>query len=436
MNRLTIYFVIALSLVIGSGLKSENIIEKALLLEDARKLIEILEASHPDPYLKMGGKIAFHQRFHKIMESIPAKGMTKKEFYRLVNPFISSIGDSHTLLWVPYVDDKWSPGGVPLEFLVVEQSLYVSGVVDENHKYLIGARLSSVEDIHLSELIKRQNAIRASENVYGTLSFLGHTTLWYGPRLSDLIPEWQDKTQIKIQLELYDNNVKELHLQVPDLIADPIIRAETSIKIPSIEKCDFVYDFLDNERQIAYLRIADMSSYRENFESRGVNENLYSVKSIYYRYNGSQGPNNSDSLLAGLPSATETFRNLVVDMKKAQSKTLIVDLRGNGGGNSVMAKILLYFLFGKESMQASGGESSEIIKYSDLYFEKFRHANLERINQDRVFPLTDRDYDLKYDYTIDPGKRDKYDVPEIYRSWFATMPTFYKEYISEKYSGY
>jgi hypothetical protein len=436
MNRLTIYFIVALSLIGGSQLKSENIIDRILLQEDARQLVEILETSHPDPYLKMGGKISFHQKFHKIMESIPTEGMTKQEFYRLLNPFVTSIGDAHTLLWVPYIDDKWAPGGVPLEFHVIEQSLYVSGVVDESLIYLIGARLSSVENIHLPELIKRQNAIRASENIYGTLSLLGHTTLWYGPRLSDLIPEWKDETQIKIGFELSDGSLKELLLPIPDLITDPIIRAETSIKIPSIEKCDFVYDFIDNEKQTAYLRIADMSSYRENFENRGISENLFAVKSIYFRYNGVQGPNNTDSLLAGLPSVTETFRNLVVAMKKAQSNTLIVDLRGNGGGNSVMAKILLYFLFGKESMLASGGESSEIIKYSKFYFEKFRNADLEKINQNHVFPLNELDYDLKYDYTIDPGKRNKYDVSEMYRSWFATMPTFYNEYISEEFSGY
>jgi hypothetical protein len=44
------------------------------LIEDARQLAAILEATHPDPYTNGGGRSAFHRR---LLNGIPPEGMTK-----------------------------------------------------------------------------------------------------------------------------------------------------------------------------------------------------------------------------------------------------------------------------------------------------------------------------------------------------------------------
>ncbi|HEX7494396.1 MAG TPA: hypothetical protein VF346_09255, partial [Bacteroidales bacterium] len=41
-------------------------ISKDSLIQDIRQLSDILEKSHPDPYSRGGGKIAFHERLHKL----------------------------------------------------------------------------------------------------------------------------------------------------------------------------------------------------------------------------------------------------------------------------------------------------------------------------------------------------------------------------------
>ena len=49
-------------------------------------------------------------------------------------------------------------------------------------------------------------------------------------------------------------------------------------------------------------------------------------------------------------SGMETFRDLVTEMREAGTRTLLVDVRQNSGGNSFMSNILVYFLYGRETL--------------------------------------------------------------------------------------
>ncbi|MGD2148931.1 MAG: hypothetical protein PVH41_19720 [Anaerolineae bacterium] len=131
------------------------------LIEDARQLAEIIENAHPDPYIRGGGRIAFHRRLQRLLEAIPPEGMTRDEFVRLLRPFIGAVGDAHTDIHDDYPVDVGSAGGVPLRLDIVEQSLYVAGVPQGMDRNLIGATLVSVEGVPLAELVQRQERLRA-----------------------------------------------------------------------------------------------------------------------------------------------------------------------------------------------------------------------------------------------------------------------------------
>jgi hypothetical protein len=93
-----------------------------------------------------------------------------------------------------------------------------------------------------------------------------------------------------------------------------------------------------------------MSTYKESFEawdSYGFPWTEDRAKEVFKRYQGKNPPEDKEALFAGLPSVTETFRSLVKDMKEAGTETLLIDLRRNHGGNSLMSQILVYFLYGK-----------------------------------------------------------------------------------------
>ena len=65
-------------------------VDRCSLIEDIRQLSGILESSHPDPYIRGGGKIAYHRRLQELILSIPEEGMTIKAFQNrlLVKPIL------------------------------------------------------------------------------------------------------------------------------------------------------------------------------------------------------------------------------------------------------------------------------------------------------------------------------------------------------------
>ena len=257
-----------------------------LLIEDIRQLAEILESSHPDPYLKGGGKIAFHRRLHELMCSIPQDGMTKDAFQTQLLPFVASIGDGHTRLHVTYPKNEHQPGGIPLYFGIIEHSLYVSGVVDEQQRHLIGSTLDSVENIAFAELCERVTSLRGTDNEYGALTLLeGKNYLWYAAQLAALIPEWKQE-EITVELKSPLGNRHTMTFQVPIDIKSSLPRAESAIDTPSTDACEFAYSFIDTDRTIALLRVDGMGGFRENFELVGLDTpfQLNGARYFYQRY--------------------------------------------------------------------------------------------------------------------------------------------------------
>jgi len=417
---------------------SQNISQNSLV-QDVRQLAKILEKSHPDPYIKGGGKIAYHKRLHKLMLSIPGDGMTKEEFQKLLLPFVASVGDGHTRIHVDYRKNEKRPGGIPLYFRIVEKSLFVSGVIDENHKNLIGSLLLSVEDISFKELYERVTRLRGTDNEYGALALLeAENYLWYESQFAELIPEWT-KDNITVELKLPSGEIEKITFNVPVFIDKPLYKVESGIEIPPTDKSEFTYDFVDENRKIAILKVDGMGGFRENFELVGLESQfqLDGAKYFYRRYNEKAPPNDKSELLEGIPSATEVFKSLVIEMKDSKSEALIIDLRGNGGGNSTLGHFLIYFLYGKDRLvnYFSIPSAPDVVKYSELYFEQNNEIKLEDVNKDRIVKLNVNDYWFEelYNNETEADTSPKYrELDELYQN----IPTFYCEYKSNQNSEY
>jgi CubicO group peptidase (beta-lactamase class C family) len=389
------------------------------LIEDARQLTKAIESAHPDPYTKGGGKIAFHRRLHHLLNAIPEGGMTREEFVRLLRPFIAAVGDAHTELWSDYSVNDDTPGGVPLRFGIVEESLYVAGIPDEENRDLIGATLVSVEGVPLAELCARQRRLQGTENQYHALYLLANLSLWYRPCMEDLLPEWQDSSRVSVELQLSSGEIREVVFDLPRDM-DVIVTSKSRVDLPSTDDSGFLYEFLDAERKTAYLRIDHMSHYREATEME----------------TGGPAPR--------LRSATEAFRSMVMEMERARTDALIIDLRDNRGGHSVMGDILTYFLHGKETLQdimvhADSIGGGMIRKYSDLFWEQTQSwTSLEQVNEGRALPLRVDDYDFagySGDVEWTPARKAEA-IAYSERAWLARSPTFWEEYQSGAYSAY
>jgi len=433
-------FIILLALCGFTSITYSQNISKDSLIQDIRQLSKILETSHPDPYIKGGGKIAYQMRFHKLMTSIPDSGMTKSEFQKLLIPFVAAVGDGHTRIHVSYEKDEKQPGGIPLLFKISEKSLYVAGVTNPKDEYLLGSLLLSIENIPFKEIYARVTNLRGVDNEYGGLTLLeGKNYLWYKEQLHHLIPEWYNKNSIDVKLRLPGGEEKKITLNTTLQTDGQLITPATNINLPSLQKCDFNYCFLNNYPKAAILKINGMRGYRENFELVGL-ENEYQLsgaKSYYQRFNDRIAPENKTEIIQGLPSATETFKALVSEMKKTGAEILIIDLRENGGGNSVLGQILIYCLFGKDALIKTLSDKTgyEIKKFSKLYFEQNQNETLKNINEKNPVVLKDDDYWFEELYENEVEKNPAAVYSE-FDDFYKKMPSFYAEYKTNTYSKY
>ena len=397
------------------------------LIEDVRELVRVIEQTHPDPFVRCGGRIAYYRVFQEVIASIPEAGATLDEFVHIVRPLIGVVGDGHTGICYDYPVNVSRPGGVPLSLGVIEESLYVSGVRHGDDPDLIGARLLSVEGVPLAELCLRQRRVMGAENRYHVLRLLAGKWLYYKPFLRDILPEWEDERSLRVALELPTGEIREVEYASPTYMTR-MEEPSSCVDPPQTGASGFVWTFWDADRTTAYLRVDHMSYYREAYE--------------IWRAAGSRDV--SDEELAAIPSATESFRELVIEMRAAGTETLIVDLRQNEGGHSLMADILLNFLYPREVFLAAqthhvAAGGGTIRRYSEQYFAGLPNESIEDFAGAGAVPLAVGEYDFSAEFT-DPAKRacllGQEGTPAFLSDWYRLAPTFYAEYLSEEYAGY
>lgn len=417
-----------------------NLFSKQQLIEDSRQLLSYLESIHPDPYLYSGGKVAFHRRFQDVLQRIPQEGMAKDDYARLLRPFIAAIADAHTALLISYVLDRQAPGGMPLSFASIEKSIYVDGVPSNADKALLGAKLLSVEGVSFAEMLERLPGLSGIENDSHGLMFLS-AYLGSKPHLKELLPEWQDPTDIRVQLELADGRKQDRSFVLRDKSAPPLVRVESKLEVPSMEKTQFAYRFLSPDKKTALLKIDGLGAYREMWESEGRSRDITKeVAAVHKQILKREAPTDPPAALAAIPSAVEMFRRLFTEMKEAGTEALIVDLSRNPGGNSLMADILTYFLYGTQKLARIVTEERSVKKYSPYFFEAFPGRSLDAVNRQNAqvqsYPLTENDYDFAEDRFKELFLAGKIDVATGMALKYADTPTFLAELQSGAYAGY
>jgi hypothetical protein len=420
---------LALIFVTGVSHGQESRLKRELLIEDVRQLADIIESSHPDPYTHGGGRIAFHRRLHEVLRSIPQDGMTRDEFIKLLRPFVAAIGDQHTSIYTEYETDDAAPGGLPFVFEPIEKSLYVLVPFSSSDNEYIGARLVSVEGVSLDSLVQRFSRVEGVENEYFTLREYGRGNLLFRPYLQELLPEWSDFTSITFELQRPSGEIEEMTRRLPVPLTG-LSLPKSRIDLPGTDDSGFRCDFLDvpgYEHELAYLRVDHMQGYREAKEMAVA----VGAESL------------TDDELARIPSATESFRSFVAEMKRKNTQAFVIDIRKNGGGNWMMAPILVYFLYGKDvlteipkQIARSGGGSGT--RYSELYFASHPKVTLETINEGRDIPLVLGDIDFSRvfeDAKEDARNSTPTENPERVKT-YRQASTFYTEYETGVYSGY
>ena len=227
---------------------------------------------------------------------------------------------------------------------------------------------------------------------------------------------------------------------------------KSTLAIPSVKKCDFVYDWIGSNNNVCYLRIEKQDEFRE-YAEQAVNGlksiqnqdvlKAYRQQYLIYahqwhaRFHGVPGPDSLEQIISALPSFTEFMSEVAKKLKENQTENLIVELSNNNGGVSLLSDILVYFLFGKQKLGYLHTDSYNVTFLSPMAINTASSLNPEELNKirgiDQQFPLQPGDYDF---YTFDNWEAKSSKSQNLSDSYFESTPTFHAEYVSGKFSGY
>ncbi len=335
-------------------------------LSDLIQLVKLVTETHPDPFLHKGSRIDFFRSVSGILDQAP--GMVDKEtFHILAMKILALVGDGHTSM-DPLQE---SSEKIWLKLEPVGGSLIVLGVYLVEQEKLIGSALKAINGIPMEIIGERIKTIRSANgennNLMHIMEFLNHKHL-LGYILNQSM---KDNGSVFLHLQ-NQGGESEVEFQFSEKQPGELI-IRNGIELPQSETSDLSWAIL--EGNTGYLRIDSMRKYRENFESQlnyGASEKF--LRELMER-SGIPTSGTMEETIGKIPSASQIITEFLAKMEEIRGKYIIVDLRDNTGGNSYLAYILLYFLFGKRILTVD--EGFDVERFSELYAEQFETGNFD-----------------------------------------------------------
>lgn len=379
------------------------------LVADFNTLVTYLEQTHPDPYSGFGGRAFFYITADALRERLASGQYSTAEFAALANGFMAHIQDGHTTLSLPgnQKDVSGRRLKAPLTFKCIPDGLIFSRLPDKYAPQL-GSRLVAINGIGLDSLLTLVARLTPCENKYG--AYAKFTNSYYlDPILPQLFPTAET---LIFQAQDALGNLTALTFPFND---SPEKYAGKSVSLSgnypgNLDKSYLDYGFVDPGKRIMLFRVKSIMA-RENFAVtlkgnwdgalQGLeNHYKWTLQKEIPRKQSPQKRNNrkqnnaaarigsgdlpvvdTAAALAGVPSFSGLFYNLLCEMKRNNSSTLIIDLRDNGGGWTPITLPTLYMMYGDAYLQTDMGtnfykrlsplllrkENSSLEKYGTLY---------------------------------------------------------------------
>jgi len=341
--------------------EEDYLLSKEQLLQDYDFFFTQLEEIHPDPYSAFGGKERFSEKVMHLRRKLAMEdSLTQNKMEAEVTKLLSALHDGHTYFGHVYslkkVEDRW----IPLKLKVIPDGIIVNGYMPDLEP-LKGSILCEVEDEPIESVLNRLDRIVISENYYGLMGkacrSIGNTNT-----LQQLFPGF-DKEEVSMKFRMVNgkDTLVSLSFYPNGPFWDKIIYTPSDKRFP---KENFDYRFVDDNNQTMVICInAVVSADVPNIENYGLE---------------------SDVVVANV------FAKMLREMKAANSQRLIIDLRGNGGGWTMIMYAALYELYGERFMSTDLSLQSAT-KISDAWLKK-NHITLEQFNQYRAISLKMGDY--------------------------------------------
>ena len=338
--------------------------EEALL--EISRLLKILTETHPDPFMKSGSQVKFYIRVNDITSNLP-ETLDITQMHIVTSKVTALIGDGHT-----FMDQLDCPGGrIWIDLDPIEEKLVVMGVYESKHTRLIGHSLLTVNGIPIEDLSSRILEIRGANGTQNNLVHLADALK--DPCMVSFLTGNGPGNMDHITFTLMSqegNSIQRINIPCSTEAPGMLIEHH-SLDLPASPESDISYGILED--RIGYLRIDSMRRYRENYESQlkfGASESF--LRELLEKQ-GIETNRGIVETISGIPSASGAIIDLLKVMDEKGIDDIIVDLRKNSGGNSYLAHILAYFLYGSRAWEVD--EGYDIERHSPLYESQFNVKN-------------------------------------------------------------
>lgn len=284
-----------------------------------------------------------------------------KDFSNYIQSIMAQLGDGHTSI-IPAYDKSLL---YPFSFIYSNGKFYVS-VVDPGHEDLLGQEIIAINGESFASVIERLKTQFSHDNELHLLkessSKVAYQLVWENAAL--LGP---DK---KLNIALADGKIISLDAVESKGFKISSIKPSKKIETPFLAtKLPFRYQLMP-EKKLCYLQFskcADKKTMSLLLKDKG-----FSDSEIERR-------------LSGVPVFTEFLDSMFLDMSKQEVKSLVIDVRGNVGGNSQLCEELLFALSDKVELK----EFTSYIRISDLLArnQPFQFDELMKITKANQYDL-------------------------------------------------
>jgi hypothetical protein len=306
--------------------------------QDFLYLTEYVRESHPEPY-GAWSKQEFDSEQRRMLESL-ASDTGRTVFERTLDSFLSRIRDTHTV-----AQTSWMGGELayPISFFWIKDTLFLASVGQEQDTSLIGSRVESFNGVPTNEVFSRFLRFATYENEYRARRIVQYYFVF---------PTFLRKAGINqsdtLHLTLFTPNGRTREY-VSTPVKEPK-RFQHYESHPITEKINrpFIYRIVKDDK-VCYMQFNTMVDLRlARLLAFPTNLLAYPV-----------------AWVMGIGYFENFLEDMCEEMNEEGVKTLVIDMRTNGGGGSIYGEQLLYHL----DVPSKIKDYSMAIRFSPFYRE-------------------------------------------------------------------